>query len=105
MPSKELPCCIRTVLFLLLLRFRIGQELLRFLIEKEYKYPTPIDKSFAIGIYEEVVSGKGRRQIRKLDVPVFKLTHEVDIDWIETWGLQLALPDEGKPFKAVYGPS
>ena len=65
--------------------------------EEEYHYPTPLDKTFSIGIYGEEIKGKGRRQIRKLDVPVFKLTHEVDIDWIETWGLQLALPDECKP--------
>ena len=66
--------------------------------EEEYNYPSPLDKTFALGVYGGVVKGKGRMQIRKLDVPVFKISHEVDVDWIETWGLHSTLPDEGKPF-------
>ena len=70
--------------------------------EDECNYPTPIDKTFVLGIYGEVIKGKGRGQIRKLEVPVFKLTHEVDIEWIESWGLQLELPEESKPMSQLW---
>ena len=63
---------------------------------EEWLYPSPIEKTFVEGIYGDIVRGKGRRQKRKLTVPVFNYEYEVDIDWIIEWGVNFEVPEEGK---------
>lgn len=63
---------------------------------EEWLYDSPIEKTFVQGIYGGIVSGKGRRQKRKLNVPVFNYEYNVDFDWITEWGVNFDVPEGGK---------
>ena len=48
---------------------------------EEWLYPSPIEKTFVLGVYGDVMSGKGRRRLRKLVVPAFDY---MSMTWIST---------------------
>lgn len=64
--------------------------------EDEYPYPSPVEMTFVEAVYGDVIKGKGRRQLRKISVPVFDISHEVDVEWIETWGVHFIAPEGSK---------
>lgn len=64
--------------------------------EDGWPYATPKETTYVVGVYGKTVRRKGE-QMRKMRVPVFEWSYEVDDEWIQDYGLVYDLPIKGKP--------